>query len=140
MILTAIKKLNKKKDDGDKGFYSDHIIMSTHRFKVLRLLLINTLTRGYNADNLLVSIIASISKDLISSMNISDNYKEISLCSALCKLIDLRFLYRKYSVYLKISDMQFAFKSNHDTALCTATLKVKCHTILIEAQMDILVC
>ncbi len=64
-IEFAIKKTSsKRKGNGDKGFYSDHIIMSTHRFKVLLSLLINTmLTHGYNA-NLLVSIISSIPKDL----------------------------------------------------------------------------
>ncbi len=75
-IECAIKKLNKKKDDGDKGFYSDPIIMSTHRFKVLLSLLINTmLTHGYNADNLLIPIIASIPNDLRSRLNNSNNYR-----------------------------------------------------------------
>ncbi len=76
-----------------RSFYSDHIIMSTHRFKVLLVLLINTiLTHAYNADNLLVSIIASIPKDLRSSLNNSDNYWDIYLCCAVCKLIDYVFI------------------------------------------------
>ncbi len=76
-----------------KGFYSDHIIMSTDRFKVLLSLLYNTmLPQGYNADTLLVSIIASIPKDLRSSLNNNDNYKGISLCCAHCKLIEYIFL------------------------------------------------
>ncbi len=55
-------------------------------------------------------------------LNYNDNYRGISLCWALCKLIDYVFI-EKSSVYLKSSDMQFAFKSNNDTALCTATLR-----------------
>ncbi len=34
-IDTAIKKLNKRKGDGSHGFYSDHIILSTNKFKLL---------------------------------------------------------------------------------------------------------
>ncbi len=69
-IDCAIKQLNKEKSDSDKSFYSDHIIMSIHRFRGLLALLINTmLIHGYNVDNLLVSITASIPKDLRSSLN-----------------------------------------------------------------------
>ncbi len=58
-IECAITKLNKMNGDGDKGFHSDHTIMSTHRFKVLFSMLINTMfTHG--ADKMTVSITASI--------------------------------------------------------------------------------
>jgi hypothetical protein len=121
----AIKKLNKRKGDGGKGFYSDHIIMSTHRFKTLLTMLINVmLVHGYNADNLLVSIIASIPKDLRSRLSNSDNYRGVSLCCSICKLIDYVFIDKYFiDVHLRCSDMQFAFKSSHDTTLCTAILK-----------------
>ncbi len=33
-IDTAIKKLNKRKGDGNHGFYSDHIILSINKFKI----------------------------------------------------------------------------------------------------------
>ncbi len=122
-IDRAIKKLNRGKSDGDLGLYSDHIIMSTYRFKILLTSLINAmLIHGYNVDNLLASVIASIPKCMRSSLNSSENYRGIALCSALCKVIDYVFI-DKYSSQLQSSNVQFAFKEGHDTVMCTAVLK-----------------
>ncbi len=122
-IDKAIKKLNRGKSDGDIGLYSDHIIMCTYRFKVLLTKFINAmLVHGYNADNLLASVIASIPKCMRSSLSNSDNYRGIALCSALCKVIDYVFIDR-YSSQLQSSNLQFAFKDGHDTVVCTAVLK-----------------
>ena len=97
--------------------------MSTHRFRTLLALMTNAmLIHGYNPDKLLASVIASIPKDKRASLNNSDNYRGISLCCALCKVIDYVFI-DKYSTNLNSSNMQFAFKSSHDTTLCTAMLK-----------------
>ncbi len=88
-IDTAIKKPNKRKGDGNHGFYSDHIILSTNKFKTIIVMLTNCmLIHGHNSDDLLASVIASIPKNLRSSLNTSDNYRGISLCCSLCKVID----------------------------------------------------
>ncbi len=40
-IDTAIKKLNKRKDNGSHGLYSDHIILATNKFKTIIIILLN---------------------------------------------------------------------------------------------------
>ncbi len=64
-IDTAIKKLNKGKGYGNYGFYSDHIILYTNKYKTIIVMLINCmLIHGHNPEDLLASVIASIPKNL----------------------------------------------------------------------------
>ncbi len=80
------------------------------------------LIHGHNVEDLLASVIASIPKNLRSSLNTSDNYRVISLCCSLCKIIDYVFI-DKYSKHLKSSNLQFAFQAEHDTVMCTMLRK-----------------
>ena len=52
-------------------------------------------------------------------MNSSDNYRGNSLSNSICKLYDYAFIDLNMD-YLKTGDMQFGFKNNHSTVLCTA--------------------
>ena len=52
-------------------------------------------------------------------MNSSDNYRGISLFNSNCKLYGYVFIELNID-YLKTYDVQFGFKSNHSTVLCTA--------------------
>ena len=52
----------------------------------------------------------------------SDNYRGIALCSAINKIIDYVFL-NKHSDILHTSDLQFAFKEEHSTTMCTSVIK-----------------
>ena len=56
------------------------------------------------------------------SLHSSNNYRGISLCNALCKLIDL-IIIEKCDGYLYTSELQFAYKRDHSTMLCTAVYK-----------------
>ena len=47
------------------------------------------------------------------------NYRGISLSNSICKLYDYVFI-DLHIDYLKTDDMQFRFKNNHSTVLCTA--------------------
>ncbi len=58
------------------------------------------LIHGDNAEDLLASVIASIPKCIRSSSNTSYNYRGISLCCSLCKVIDYVFI-DKYYTHLK---------------------------------------
>ncbi len=60
--------------------------------------------------------------NLRSSLNTSDNYRGISLCCSLCKVIDYVFI-DKYSKHLKSSNLQFAFQAEHDTVMYTFVVK-----------------
>ena len=77
------------------------------------------LTHGFNPEDLLLSTIISIPKDNRGSMNSSDNYRGIFLSNSICKLYDYVFIDLNMD-YLKTDDMQFGFKDNHSTVLCTA--------------------
>ena len=115
IIRQALRKLKPRKGDGDRGFKSDHLLHSTHRFHVLLCLLFNTmLVHGYTPDDLLKSSIISIPKDGTASLTTSDNYRGISLFNAICKLFDNVILVL-YGDELQSSDMQFGYKQGHST-------------------------
>ncbi len=69
-IDSAIMKLNKRKGDCNYGFYSDHIILSTDKFKMRIYMFINCmLIHRHSAEDLLASVIASIAKCIRSCLN-----------------------------------------------------------------------
>ena len=121
-VRCAIRKLKPGKSDG-VAFFSDHVInggAALHEH--LSLLLNSMLVHGYTPDALLASTFVSIPKNQKSSLSKSSNYRSIALCSAICKVVDLIIL-DKWSDRLATSNLQFGFKGNHSTVLCTAVLK-----------------
>ena len=77
------------------------------------------LTHGFNPDDLLQSTIISIPKDSKGSMCSSDNYRGISLSNSICTLFEYVFIHT-HKDSIQTCDLQFGFKSNHSTVLCTA--------------------
>ena len=99
-------------------------IHASDKFCVIVGMLINAmLTHGHNPSQLLNIVVKSIPKYMKGSLHSSNNYREISLCNALCKLIDL-IIIEKCDGYLFSSELQFAYKRDHSTMLCTAVFKV----------------
>ena len=47
------------------------------------------------------------------------NYRGIALCSAICKIVDYAIIY-KYVSELHTSSLQFAYKQEHSTIMCTS--------------------
>ena len=122
-VNKAINSLKQQKSDGDHGLMSDHIIYSHPRFKdYIGKLVTTILIHGYVPQDLLLGTIVSIPKDNRASLITSNNYRGITLCSALSKLIDV-IIIQRYNDVLITSDMQYAFKDNHSTVLCSLTLK-----------------
>ena len=64
-------------------------------------------------------------QDIRGDLCNSDNYRGIALCYALCKLIDI-IIIDKYGHPLFTSELQFAFKPEHSTNVCTSVLKEVC--------------
>ena len=83
----------------------------------------------------LLSTIISIPKDLKGSLSKSDNYRGISLVTSICKLFDYIIIIL-YDKQLKTTDMQFRFKSNHSTTMCSAIYM----DIINQLLMYIVVC
>ena len=50
------------------------------------------------------------------------NYRGITLCNAIAKVLGIYILDR-YNEYFYTSDMQYAFKEGHSTVMCTTVLK-----------------
>ena len=121
-VVKAVTKLNRGKRDGSDNFYSDHIINASPKLYAMLAMLINCMVaHGYSPHKLLKSTIVPIPKDNRSSTTRSDNYRAIALCNSICKLIDIVFI-DKYSDALYTSQLQFGFKKNHSTVLCTSVL------------------
>ena len=77
---------------------------------------------GHSAEEILLSTISSLPKSLIADICDSDNYRGIALTSCINKIFDWAILIR-YGVHLRTSDLQFAYKANHSTTMCSLTLK-----------------
>ena len=122
-VTDAIKQLNSNKSDGNYGFYSNHLLLSSFHFREhLANLFTCMLHHGYSPDYILEAVISSIPKNSKGDINSSDNYRGNALCSALGKVLDLIILSR-YTSNLSFSDLQFAFKVNHSTVMCTSSLQ-----------------
>ena len=80
------------------------------------------LTHGYTLTGLLEAVITSIPKDLCGDLCSSDNHRGITLCSALCKVVDI-IVINKHRDKLFTSNLQFAFKPEHSTNMGMTVLK-----------------
>ena len=76
------------------------------------------LQHGYNAKDLILSSIISIPKDMKSSLSSSTNYRGISLFNAIGKVFDYVILLISNTCF-QTSDMQFGFKQQHSTVMCS---------------------
>ena len=85
---------------------------------LLSMLFQSMLIHGYNANDLVLSSIISIPKDIRSSLSSSDNYRGISLFNGICKLFDYVIMHT-CNDYLYTSDMQFGFKPQYSTTMCS---------------------
>ena len=122
IIRQSLRELKPGKGDGDRGFKSDHLIHSTHRFHAMLCLLFNAmLIHGYTPDDSLKSSIISIPKDCTASLTTSDNYRGISLFNTICNLFD-NVILLLYGDELQSSDMQSGYKPGHSTTLCALIL------------------
>ena len=89
------------------------------RLHILLTMLFRSMSiHGYNANDLVLSSIISIPKDKRSSLSSSDNYRGISLFNGICKLFDYVIMHT-CNDYLYTSDMQFGFKPQHSTTMCS---------------------
>ena len=85
---------------------------------VLALLFRSIIYHGHYLDNLLKFTIISIPKDAKASLSNVDNYRGISLSNSINKVFDYVII-ELYQDNLMSSDMQFVYKTQHSTALCS---------------------
>ncbi len=89
-ISPAIKQLKFNKSDGDDmGMMSNHTIHSSDIFKKsLAKMFTAVLTHGYQPKTVLLATIASIPKDSRGNICSGNNYRGITICSSIAKLMD----------------------------------------------------
>ena len=118
-LVKGIQSLKMGKSGGEEGMSSDHIIRGPKILYVLLTLVINSmLVHGLSPDSMLVGTMVPIPKDRRQLVCASDNFRAITLSSIVGKLLDILILSKEHEA-LKTSHMQFGFKADMSTTLCT---------------------
>eukprot|EP00920_Eleutheroschizon_duboscqi_P024080 GHVT01059809.1.p1 GENE.GHVT01059809.1~~GHVT01059809.1.p1 ORF type:complete len:557 (-),score=-38.71 GHVT01059809.1:104-1774(-) len=105
-----------------KDIMSDHFKYGTNKlFQCIASLLTSMVKHGFSQKRFTESTIMPIPKNMRKSLYDSNNYRSIALGSILCKVLDHIVMF-KYPDVLGTSDMQFGFKPQHSTNLCTFVL------------------
>lgn len=111
------------KRDGHYNISTDHFIYACPElYAHLSFFFTAILVHGFVPDALLYSSIVSIPKGKNANLADSASYRGISLCSIFSKLFDNIVLCR-YQDRLVTSVLQFGFKADHSTAMCSLILK-----------------
>ena len=122
-VREATQRLKANKHDGDKGLVSDMIINAPDTWlSTLANMITSMLRHGYCPNILCKATITSLVKDNHADICDSSNYRGIALSSAINKIIDWIILIDHSEAFIT-SNLQFAFKANSSTSLCTLTLK-----------------
>ena len=122
-IRDAVQKLKVNKSDGNKGLISDMIIKAPLSWlQLLAKLVTSMFIHGYCPEVLCKATVTSLVKDPMGDLCDSNNYRGIALSSAINKIIDWLILTRSKES-LQTSDLQFAYKANNSTSMCSLALK-----------------
>jgi hypothetical protein len=122
-VHEAIVKLNLHKKDGNIGLSSDHFINAAADLSVhIAFLFSAIISHGCVPRDFSTSTIIPIPKKRNVNSTDSDNYRGISLSSVFGKIFD-NIVLCKYYDKLCTSDLQFGFKANCSTNMCTMILK-----------------
>jgi hypothetical protein len=113
-------KLKRDKYDGLNGLNSNCIVHGCKRlYIVLAMYFSIMISHGHASEMLLLGTLCPIPKSNI--LNVSDKYRAIALCSSIAKLFDLVFI-DKQRPHLNSDPLQFGFKKDRSTSLCTLLL------------------
>ena len=121
-VQEAIHKLKSAKSDCTDELFSDHFINGTDRFfTLISLLFTCMLTHGVAPSGLLLSTMIPVPKDKRASKSDSNNYRAIAISSILGKIFDSIVMKEQYASLIT-DDLQFGFKENSSTIICTQLL------------------
>ena len=99
-VIKGVKCLNQDKSDCEKGTFYNHFIYSSEKFIVVLTFMINFMIVHCHLPNeLLNAILINIPKDLHNSMQSSNNYRGIALCSPITKIVDYVFLGKHADIF-----------------------------------------
>jgi len=122
-VYNAISKLAPHKNDGKYELSSDHFIQAGADLSVhIGFLLSAALSHGTVPTDFSVNTILPIPKVKNASVSSSDNFRGIALSSIFVKLFD-HIVINRFHDKLCTSELQFGFKNNSSTHMCTMVLK-----------------
>ena len=121
-IKSAISKLQAGKSGGVSPVTSDCFIHGSDSLYYFIAMLFNTmLLHGTIPSDFLVSILIPIPKGSRVDVRKTQNYRAIALSSILGKILDNIIIILQKDV-IKTSDLQFGYKSNCSTIMCSTLL------------------
>jgi hypothetical protein len=122
-VFAAICKLKPNKNDGDRGLSTNHFKYgSSELARHTANLFAGLLTHGSVIDDFRACSIVPIPKAKNINLTDSENYRGIALSSVFGRIFDLIVLHR-YSEELVSCDLQFGFKKNRSTSMCSMIAK-----------------
>jgi len=111
------------KRDGYSGLSTDYVISARDElFIYIACLFSSLVVHGAVADDMSFSTLLPIPKGKNASGTVSCNYRTIALSSIFGKMFH-RIVMIRYEEALATSELQFGFKKNHSTALCSLVLR-----------------
>ena len=114
--------------------FSNHVIYAGDKlYEHLAQLMTAILIHGYQPRQLRQATILSIPKDARGDLDDDANYRGIAMMSSIAKIYDVLFLMRN-DQRLATSDMQFSFKKQHGTTMCSMVLKEVIHHYLVNGS------
>ena len=121
-VKTAVLRLKARKADVDSRLSSDcYRAARDDLFVHLALFLTGSIYHAEASSVMSKSLLIPIPKCAKKSINQSDNYRSIAISSILGKCLD-NVIMEKHHDVLKADDLQFGFKKEHSTTLCTYVL------------------
>jgi len=122
-IRQALTRLKAHKNDGNFCLSSDHFVNAGPDLSVhIAFLFTAIVTHGYLPRDFVTSTVIPIPKKRNGNMADSENFRGIALSSVFGKIFDNVILH-KYHDKLNTSDLQFGFKQQSSTNMCTMVLK-----------------
>ena len=143
-VQAAVQKLKVGKSDCVDGFVSDNLKKGTEcLYEIIALLFSTMLTHGVAPAGLLLSTLVPIPKNKRENKSDSNNYRQIAISSLLGKLFVIIILEEQHHGLIT-DELQFGFKKNASTVLCTSLLMetveyynendTDCYLLLLDAS------
>ena len=107
-------------------------------FKKLSIILQGFLIHGHLTSILLLATLVPIIKDKLGSMNISKNYRSITISSIILKIIDWVFIIL-FGVKFGLNDFQFAYQAGCSTTMCTWAV-IETVDLFLKAGSEVFTC
>jgi Reverse transcriptase (RNA-dependent DNA polymerase) len=122
-ITTAITRLKSNKNDSGRGLSTNHFKFSCTKLAIHTACFFSgLLLHGSVSNDFLLSTTVPIPKGSDVNLTDSDNYREITLSSMFSRIFDSVVLHG-YNDTLDSCELQFGFKQNRSTAMCSMIAK-----------------